>query len=128
MKSVTTEENAPAAAPRQPEVERPYIAPDVNIFESETSYALEAEMPGVTKDTLEVILEGHSLTLVGRRTDEAPPGELLHRESKPADFRRVFELDPTIDTKKIRAQMNQGVLLLELPKAEAVKPRKITVD
>jgi len=126
MNTVAPKERAttPAKAP----VERSYLAPDVNIFETENGYVLEAEMPGVNKDGLEVTLEANSLTLVGRRTDEPPQGTLLYRESKPADFRRVFELDPAIDTARIRAQMVQGVLTLELPKAEAVKPRKVTVS
>jgi len=105
-----------------------YVSPDVNIFETENSYTLEAEMPGVTKDNLEVTLEGNCLTLVGHRTDESPTGTVLLRESRPADFRRIFELDPAIDTQRIRAQMQQGVLTLDLPKAEAVKPRKISVE
>jgi len=107
---------------------RPYVSPDVNIYETETSYTLEAEMPGVTRDHLEVTLENNTLTLVGHRTDEDPRGTLLYRESRPADFRRVFELDPAIDSQKIRAQMNHGLLILQLPKTEAVKPRRIAVD
>lgn len=47
--------------------------------------------------------------------------------SRPADFRRVFELNPAIVTAKITAKLDQGVLTLTLPKAERVKPRKITV-
>jgi len=104
------------------------IVPDVNIYETENGYTLEAEMPGVTREHLEVTLENNALTLVGHRTDEAPSGTVLYRESRPADFRRVFELDPAIDSQKIRAQMNQGLLILELPKTEAVKPRRIAVD
>ena len=88
---------------------------------------LEAEMPGVNKDGLEVTLEGNSLELVGHRQGELPEGQTLYRESKPADFRRVFELDPAIDAGKITARMEQGILTLTLPKAEKVKPRKITV-
>jgi len=107
---------------------RLYISPEVNIYETENGYTLEAEMPGVTRDQLEVTLENNALTLVGHRTDNAPPGTVLYRESQPADFRRVFELDPAIDSQKIRAQMNQGLLVLELPKAEAVKPRRIAVN
>lgn len=55
-------------------------------------------------------------------------GQAVFRESSPADFRRVFELDPAIDTAKTSARMEQGVLTLTLPKSERVKPRKITVD
>ncbi len=104
-----------------------YVAPEVNIYETKEGYALEAEMPGVNKDGLEITLEGHEITIVGRRTNEVVNGETLFRERHTADYRRVFELDPAIDTGKISARMNQGVLFLTLPKSEAVKPRKITV-
>jgi len=110
------------------DVSRAYITPDVNIYETENGYTLEAEMPGVAREQLEVTLENNALTLVGHRTDNPPPGTVLYRESRPADFRRVFELDPAIDSQKIRAQMNQGLLVLELPKTEAVKPRRIAVS
>jgi HSP20 family protein len=53
--------------------------------------------------------------------------DLLYRESTHRDYRRVFVLDPTIDTARIEAKMECGVLRLHLPKAEKVKPRKITV-
>jgi HSP20 family protein len=108
--------------------ERIYVAPEVNIFELEHGYVLEADMPGVNKDHLEVTLENNSLTLIGERTDEVLPGTAVYQESRPVTYRRVFEVDPMIDTAKIRAQVNQGVLTLELPKADAVKPRKIAVE
>jgi HSP20 family protein len=67
------------------------------------------------------------LVIVGRREAAEPQGQSVYRESRSADYRRVFELDPSIDTSKISARMEQGVLTLQLPKAESVKPRKITV-
>jgi HSP20 family protein len=104
-----------------------YTSPTVDLSESKDAYLLEAEMPGVNKDGLEVLLEGNELTIVGHRQPETINAELLYRESKPREFRRVFVLDPSIDTKKISAQIDQGVLRLNLPKAERVKPRKIEV-
>ena len=53
---------------------------------------------------------------------------MLFRERRVADYRRVFELDPAVDTAKVSAKMDQGVLTLTLPKSEGVKPRKIAVD
>ena len=100
----------------------------VNIIETKEGYVLEAEMPGVNKSGLEVLLEGNELTIVGRRSVGVPHAELLHRESSPRDFRRVFALDPAIDPAKINAKMENGILTLELPKAESVKPRKIAVS
>lgn len=125
MKAITQRES-PQADERAQALE--YAAPEVNIFETSEGYVLEAEMPGVNKDGLEITLEGTEITIVGRRGHEAVPGEPLLRERQVADFRRAFELDPAIDTGKINAKMNQGVLTLTLPKSEQVKPRKIIVN
>jgi HSP20 family protein len=105
-----------------------FVSPPVNIFESKDGYVLEAEMPGVNKEGLEVTLEGSEMTIVGHRRAETPAGETVFRESHLADFRRVFELDPAIDTGKISARIDQGVLTLTLPKSEKVKPRRIAVE
>ena len=105
-----------------------YVVPNVNIFETKDGYVLEAEMPGVNKDGLEITLEGNELTLIGHRGNDVGQGEPLFRERQLIDFRRVFELDPAIDTAKVSARIEQGVLTLTLPKSEAVKPRKITVN
>jgi HSP20 family protein len=105
-----------------------YIAPNVNIFETTDGYVLQAEMPGVGKDGLEITLEGAEITITGRRAPENVDGEALFRERSTTDYRRVFELDPAIDTAKISAKIDQGILTVTLPKSEQVKPRKITVD
>lgn len=104
-----------------------YESPVVNITETKDGYMLEAEMPGVTKDRLEISLESNELTLVGHRAPEPTGLDPVYRESSNRDYRRVFVLDPTIDTSKVDAKMENGVLRLYLPKAERVKPRKITV-
>jgi HSP20 family protein len=105
-----------------------FVTPAVNIFETKDGYVVEAEMPGVTKDGLEVTLEGNEMTIVGHRTTEATTGQPIFSECAYADFRRVFEMDPAIDSARITAKMNQGVLTLALPKSERVKPRKISVE
>lgn len=105
-----------------------YITPDVNIFENKDGYVLEAEMPGVNREGLDITVEGNELAIVGHRAHAEVAGEALYRESTAADYRRVFELDPAIDTAKIKAQMEQGVVTVHLPKSERVKPRKITVN
>lgn len=119
------------AVAQREETTRPqanYVTPEVNIFETKDGYVLEAEMPGVNKDGLEITLEGNEITLVGHRPPETFKADVLYRESRPADYRRVFELDPAIDTSKISAKIEQGVLTLQLPKAEKVKPRKISIS
>src|SRR6266699_7345499 len=105
-----------------------FVSPEVNIFETKDGYVLEAEMPGVNKDGLEITLEGHEITITGHRPAKVVSGEPLFRERHGADYRRVFDLDPAIDTSRISARMNQGILFLTLPKSEEVKPRRITVS
>lgn len=107
---------------------RNFVSPEVNIFETKDGYVLEAEMPGVGKDGLDITLEGNELTIEGRRAHEPVAGEVVYRESQDWDYRRVFEVDPAIDTTKINAKVEQGVLMLHLPKSEKVKPRKVTVS
>jgi HSP20 family protein len=104
-----------------------YLTPVANILETTDGYFLEVEMPGVAKDGVEVTVENGELLLIGRRADKELPGAALYRESRPLDYRRVFDLDPSIDTGKITAKVDQGILTLTLPKAEQVKPRRIQV-
>jgi len=130
MNALTTQKKEDALSKERYESPVPerFLVPEVDICEGKDAYLLQAEMPGVSKDGLELTLEGNTLTIVGRRNLDLPKGaNPVYRESQPWHFRRVFELDPAIDTAKINAKMEQGVLHVHLPKSERVKPRKITV-
>jgi HSP20 family protein len=105
-----------------------YVTPLVDVESSQEGYTIRAEMPGVDKSGLEITVDNGELTIVGHRHTAEVPGEAVYREIRNNDFRRVYDLDPAIDTTKISARIEQGVLTLTLPKAESVKPRKITVD
>jgi HSP20 family protein len=112
----------------RPDQQAGFVTPPANIFGTENEYVLEVEMPGVDKSGLEVTVEGNELTIIGRRKAETAQGELFYSEMPQADFRRVFELGPDVDTGRINAQMEQGVLKLRLPKSEKAKPRKIQIS
>ena len=105
-----------------------FITPPAGVTEISDGYTLEIEMPGVRKDGLEISVENNELTIIGRRSLPTAEGTPIHRESRPENFRRVFEIDPSIDADKISAKIDQGLVTLTLPKAEHVKPRKITVS
>ena len=75
--------------------ELPFVAPEVNIYETEKSFVLQAELPGVNKSGLEVTLEGSTLTFTGRRSEAPVVGTPLYRETRPLNYRRSFELDPS---------------------------------
>ena len=105
-----------------------FVVPSASVIEAADGYTLELEMPGVAKDGLDISVENNELTIVGRRLLPAVEGTLIHHESRPENFRRTFELDPSIDADKISAKIDQGLVTLTLPKAEYVKPRKIAVS
>ena len=126
--SVTMQEKPAVREESQRPENRRWVQPQVNIIESRDGYTLEAEMPGVGKEGLEVLLDGNELTIVGRKNPALGKAQLVYRESDDYDYRRSFELDPVIDTSRLVARMENGLLNLELPKSERVKPRKIAVE
>ena len=105
-----------------------FIAPAASVVEDGDGYLLQVEMPGVNKEGLEISTEGNELIITGRRSLPTVQWTLLHCESRRENFRRTFELDPSIDVNKINACIEQGLLAVTLPKAEHVKPRMITVS
>ncbi len=129
MASITKAEDRNVDVNREGARAPRYLTPIVNVSETPDAYHMEAEMPGVNKENLEISLEGTELTIVGHKKVEEPQGTAVHfRESRPFAYRRVFELDPSIDTERISAHMEQGILKLTLPKGEKAKPKKIKVS
>jgi HSP20 family protein len=105
-----------------------FVAPPASVTETGDGYTLELEMPGVNKEGLDISVENNELTISGRRSFPTVQGTLIHHESRPENFRRTFELDPSINADKISAKIEQGLVMLTLPKAEQVKPRRIAVS
>jgi HSP20 family protein len=105
-----------------------FVAPSASVTEAAEGYTLQIEMPGVNKKGLEVLVENNELTIVGRRSLPTVEGTLIHHESRPGNYQRTFELDPSINADKISAKIDQGLVTLTLPKAEHVKPRRIAVS
>jgi len=126
MNALSTE-NETKAVETKPATPVPYLAPRVNIVEDKDAYRLEAEMPGVNKEGLEVVLDGNELTIIGRRAPTTTGANYLYRETRTADYRRAFEVEPTIDASKIVAKIDQGVLTLLLPKSEQAEPRRVAI-
>jgi HSP20 family protein len=102
------------------------VTPAVAIHEDADGYTVEAEMPGVNKNGVHVRVENGELVLTGTKAP-CPAGTRLHAEASRADYRRVFDLDPAVETERITARLEQGVLVLRLPKAPDRKARRIEV-
>jgi HSP20 family protein len=129
MSTITQNEtkNPQVTAAEQSHLPQHYVSPHVNIFENNEGYVLEAELPGVAKTGLEIGVENNLLTIIGQREKNTLTAEPIYRELSTASYRRVFELDPAIDTEKIDARLEQGVLTVRLPKSDRAKPRKVQV-
>jgi len=104
-----------------------YIQPPVDIYETPESRVLLADMPGVAPSDLEVRLEENILTIQGK-AKHAIDKEPIYREFELVNFFRQFELSEHVDQEKIAARLNNGVLMLQLPRAEKAKPRQIPVQ
>ena len=113
---------------RQTTEQTAYVAPYVDIQSTESGYVLYAEMPGVNRDGIEITVEDGNLVLVGHRQPSNVGAEALHRETRQLQYRRVYELDPSVDANRISARIDQGILTVNLPKAETLKPRRITLE
>jgi len=127
--NIVKQEQNEAGLAAQPDQQSPqYVTPRADVESTEQGYIIHAELPGVDKSGLEITLDKDELMILGHRHSESPSGEPLYREIRQNDFRRVYKLDPAINTTKVTAQFDHGVLTLSLPKAESVKPRQIMVD
>jgi len=104
------------------------FTPDVDIYENDEALMMEVEMPGVKKGSVEVNLDNNMLSLRGKiETSEYTDYRPLYGEYNIGHYERVFELGEKINQEKIKANMEDGVLYLTIPKAEKVKPRLIEV-
>jgi HSP20 family molecular chaperone IbpA len=104
------------------------VVPRHHIRETADAFVVTAYLPGVSRDAVETQVDGDHLTVVGRRNWTAPEDWTpVYRESHAADYRLVLELDHRFNREAVRAELQQGVLTLTLPKAEALKPRRIEI-
>ncbi len=106
----------------------PVFSPTVDIFEDENALTLIADMPGVSKDNLQIDLREDVLTITGVPVVSIPQEEIMIvQEFEIGKYFRQFNLASTIDQDKIEAKLTNGVLRLTLPKVGPAKPRKIQV-
>jgi HSP20 family protein len=103
------------------------VSPLSEIVEQDGKILVKVEMPGVTKDDVDIKLDNDQLVISGTRQDTVDEGEYLLRERACADYEKVFTIDETIDREKVDASMENGVLTLTLQIKEEVKPKKIQV-
>ncbi|MBU1344879.1 MAG: Hsp20/alpha crystallin family protein [Proteobacteria bacterium] len=102
--------------------------PRTNLYEDGEGFEIRAEVPGLAKEDLKVNIQGNYLEISGTRSSDAPKGYRIHKTERGADsFSRSLTLPTDVDATKVEATLKNGILYLTLPKAEAVKPKKITI-
>ncbi|MFQ5733033.1 MAG: Hsp20/alpha crystallin family protein [Planctomycetaceae bacterium] len=113
----------------KPEPQRYVFTPPIDIYETDEGLVLQADLPGVTVETLELQVQDNKLTLFGRVSAQVDSdAQTIHREYNVGDFLRSFILSDDVDHNRIRANLNRGVLRIVLPKAAQAEPRRIDVS
>lgn len=103
------------------------FTPRVDILETDKELLLVADLPGVRSEDVELHFEKGQLVLTGHVKSRLNDKQFMLREYEEGDFYRAFAIHESIDATKIEASCKQGVLMVHLPKVEAVKPRQIAV-
>ena len=102
--------------------------PSVDLFEDEDGLTLRLDVPGIDRASLDVQLTGEELVVRGERKWVAPEkGACVHSERKYGPFHRSFRIGVPLQHDAVAAKYGDGVRTVRLPKAEAVKPRKVAV-
>lgn len=107
----------------------PVIAPFVDIYETEDNFNLVVNMPGVSKENINLKLEEERLSIIGKRNlDELKNRKYVLSETPFGNYYRTFKISDSIDIEKAKAKFENGQLLVTLPKSEKVKPRTIEIQ
>jgi HSP20 family protein len=105
-------------------------APAVDIYETDDALVMKAELPGFSKDDINIELKENTLVVKGERKheDEVKEGNYHRKERMYGAFQRSFMLPATVDREKVSASYKDGILELRLPKALAAQPKRIAVS
>lgn len=107
-------------------MQRRYVFPLINVSEDEHSYIVDACMPGVAAEDVELTLTARSLVVKGER--KSPEGRYFRQERMAGSFQRIVTLNVPVIRDKVTAKSVNGVLRVTLPKEEEVKPRRISIE
>jgi len=109
--------------------ERTSFLPDVDIYEDDNKIYVEVEVPGMNKEDVKVKVEDNVLTIFGEKKQEKESRKHNYHvvERSYGTFQRSFALPDYVDTEKIKASYDKGVLKIEVPKKESAKPKVIDV-
>lgn len=115
---------------KEAEKKRTGVIPATDILEMEDGFHIIMDMPGVSSDDIEIDIEESELSIRGTSTYMEASSNLrkLHTEFGAQRYERNFTLSDLVDHDNVKADLKDGVLRLYLPKAESMKPRRITIS
>lgn len=123
--------NEQSAAVRNHEAARrdPALLPPVDVIEDAAGITLVADLPGVTREGLDLQVEAETLTIEGAVALKLPEGmEATHAEFGPPRYRRIFTLSKELDASRVEADFRDGVLKLRIPKAAHAQPKRVRIN
>jgi HSP20 family protein len=120
--------SAPAESQRRAAGSESVLRPPVDIYETGEGITLQADMPGVAKDRLNLRVEGNNLLIEGT-IGVAPQDQMtaLHADVRSTVYRRSFTLSNELETQKIEAALKDGQLTVHIPKRAELRPRRIEI-
>ncbi|MBF0121953.1 MAG: Hsp20/alpha crystallin family protein [Candidatus Omnitrophica bacterium] len=105
-------------------------SPAVDVMDQKDAILVKADLPGLTKDDIDVVIENNVLSIRGEKKhrEEQKEGDVIRSERYYGSFHRAFTLPSTVDAQKVQAKFQDGVLELQIAKKEEAKPKQIKVD
>jgi len=103
-----------------------FFRPATDVLETHEAVVLRFDMPGVSKDHVDITVDKGTMTVTGHAEKELT-GQCVYRETRIGDYQRQFTLTEDVDVDQVTAEMDTGVLTIRIPKAEKAKPKKIKI-
>lgn len=119
--------NEPHSMERAHVESRSFVRPPCDVYENVDEFLLVADLPGVSREDLSIHMDQDELVIQAHRQQPQVQGKWLSVEYVACDYQRRFMLPAGVEADKVRAELQDGVLHIHLPKSEAIKPRQIPI-
>jgi len=121
-----TKRNPAEVVRKERQEETVFFRPATDVLETREAVVLRFDMPGVSRDHVDITVDKGTLTVTGHAEKEQM-GQCVYRETRIGDYQRQFTLTEDVDVDQVTAEMEAGVLMIRIPKAEKTKPKKIKI-
>lgn len=127
MSNTQIVQNEPQSMERTRVESRAFVKPPCDVYENVDEFLLVADLPGVSKEDLTIQMDQGEMVIEAHRQQPHVQGKWLSTEYVACDYQRRFALPAGVEVEHVRAELQDGLLRIHLPKSEAVKPRQIPI-